>query len=124
MITDPRRLGQAQRRRIGASSNVYDTTINPPSHGVGDTVRAKGRYGVQTVVGVYAGIARPQEGGDDGHGYIVQGGKRGRTSTHFSTDLKPLHEKAKDMSTPVKEPTSGLYPSHVLGPFARKRDQL
>lgn len=86
---DPRRLGMAQRRRIGASSNVYDTTIQPPSFGAGDSVRAKGRYGMQAVVAVVPSVVRPS-GDVDGHGYVVQGGKRGRTSMHLSNELRSM----------------------------------
>ena len=51
-MADPRRVGHAQRRRMGAKSNVYDDTMKPPSYGPGDTVRAQGRYRDQTVVDV------------------------------------------------------------------------
>ena len=88
-MTDTRRLGHAQRRRVGAPSNIYDNTMPPPSRGIGDQVRAPGRYGNQTVVDVMAGMQRP-DGTNDGHGYVVQGGKRGRRSVHLSGDLRDV----------------------------------
>lgn len=61
--------------------------MKPPSFGPGDEVRARGRYGTQTVVGVVPNVMRPQEGMTDGHGYVVTGGKGGRQSMHASGDL-------------------------------------
>ena len=83
---DGRRLGHAQRRRMGAPSNVYGDTMKPPSHDVGDTVKAQGRYRLQTVTSVRPGVRRPN-GEDDGHDYTVTGGKRGRSTTHSSSEL-------------------------------------
>lgn len=82
---DPRRLGHAQRRRIGAPSNVYGNTIKPPTRGLGATVRARGRYGPQTVVGIRIGTHPAGE--TDGHTYTVAGGKKGRRSEHSSAEL-------------------------------------
>jgi hypothetical protein len=87
-MTDARRVGQAQRRRIGASPNMYSNTMLPPSFGPGDTVTAKGRRGPQAVVGVIPNVSRPG-GGHDGHGYVVQGGKKGRRTVHPSGELVP-----------------------------------
>lgn len=89
MAPDGRRIGQAQRRRIGAPSNVYSDTMKQPTHSVGDIVRAKGRYGDQRIDGIYSGMTRPQEG-TDGHGYLVSGGKGGRRSLHLSGDLRSI----------------------------------
>lgn len=83
---DPRRVGQAQRRRVGASSNMYADTMSPPSYGPGDTVKAKGRYRTQIVTGVVPNVVPPGDG-SDGHGYIVQGGKSGRQTMHLSGEL-------------------------------------
>lgn len=86
---DTRRVGHAQRRRVGAPSNVYQDTMNAPSHGVGDTVKAKGRYGQQTVMDIIPNVTRPGEG-TDGHGYVVTGGKGGRQSMHLSGDMEAV----------------------------------
>lgn len=88
-MADSRRVGHAQRRRMGAPSNAYADTMKPPTHGTGDTVKAPGRYGVQSVVGVIPNLTRP-DGDNDGHGYIVQGGKGGRQSVHLSGELRPF----------------------------------
>lgn len=85
-MPDPRRIGHAQRRRIGASPNMYDQTMQPPTYGPGDTVKAKGRYGAQTVTDVIPNVTKPGAG-TDGHGYVVQGGKGGRQSTHLSGEI-------------------------------------
>lgn len=90
-MTDGRRVGHAQRRRIGAPSNVYSDTVKPPSYGVGDTVKAKGRYRTGQVTAVIPSIAKP-DGVNDGHGYQVSGGKGGRVTTHLSGELKPFQE--------------------------------
>jgi hypothetical protein len=87
-MTDTRRLGHAQRRRVGAPSNVYDDTIPAPTHGVGDVVRAKGRYRDQTIVDIIPAFTRPIEGVTDGHGYVVEGGKRGRRTVHLSSEMR------------------------------------
>lgn len=71
---------------MGASSNVYGETVNPPSHSVGDTVKAKGRYGTQTVTAIQRNGVPPTDG-NDGHAYSVQGGKGGRTTIHGSSEL-------------------------------------
>jgi hypothetical protein len=88
-MTDTRRLGHAQRRRLGAPSNVYADTLRPPTHGPGDTVKAPGRYGAQTVVDVMPSVTRPDTN-NDGHAYAVQGGKGGRVTIHLSGELKPF----------------------------------
>jgi hypothetical protein len=94
---DPRRLGHAQRRRIGAPSNVYADTMKPPTYGPGENVKAAGRYGTQTVVDVMPNVSRP-DALNDGHGYVVSGGKNGRTSVHLSGELKPF-EMGKEEAT-------------------------
>jgi hypothetical protein len=86
---DPRRLGHAQRRRVGAPSNVYGDTLLPPAHGVGDTVKAQGRYRTQTITGVVPNVVRP-DGVNDGHGYVVTGGKTGRETLHLSGEIEPF----------------------------------
>lgn len=88
-MTDGRRLGHAQRRRIGAPANVYGDTMKPPSYGPGDTVKAPGRYGAQTVTDVVANAVRPGPG-TDGHAYVVTGGKGQRSTTHLSGELQPF----------------------------------
>jgi hypothetical protein len=88
-MTDPRRLGHAQRRRMGAASNIYDATTRAPSFGLTDQVQVKGRYGPQTVVGVVPNVTAPTDE-HDGHGYVVQGGKRMRQTMHLSGELKPF----------------------------------
>lgn len=88
-MTDGRRVGHAQRRRIGAPSNMYADTMKPPSYGPGDTVKAKGRYRTQTVTGVIPNLTQPGLG-SDGHGYVVSGGKGGRESVHLSGELQPF----------------------------------
>lgn len=88
-MTDTRRLGHAQRRRLGAPSNVYADTMKPPTYGPGDTVKAPGRYGGVTVVNVMPAITRPGRD-SDGHGYAVQGGKTGRITVHLSGELRPF----------------------------------
>lgn len=90
-ISDGRRLGHAQRRRIGASSNVYDTVSRPPAFGAGDTVKAKGRYGPQQVTGILANAVPVALPDSDGHLYVVSGGKSGtRQSVHLAGELKPF----------------------------------
>lgn len=90
-MTDGRRVGHAQRRRIGAPSNMYADTVKPPSYGVGDTVKAKGRYRTGTVTAIFPSVLKPGDG-TDGHGYEVSGGKGGRKSMHLSGELKPFQE--------------------------------
>ena len=90
-MTDTRRLGHAQRRRMGAPSNVYADTMKPPTYGVGDTVKAKGRYRSGTVTGIWPAWLRPGAG-TDGHGYEVTGGKKGRKTVHLSGELAPFQE--------------------------------
>jgi hypothetical protein len=68
---------------------MYADTLKPPTHGPGDTVKAPGRYGVQTVTGVIPNLVQPGLG-SDGHGYVVQGGKGGRETVHLSGELKPF----------------------------------
>ena len=82
-------LGHAQRRRKGLPSNVYGATTQQPSFGPGDSVKAQGRYGAQKVVIVVPNVARP-DGVNDGHGYVVRGGKKMRTSVHMSGELRPI----------------------------------
>lgn len=97
-MADGRRVGHAQRRRIGAPSNVYDSTIEPPTHGVGSQVRVKGRYGVNTVDDIQVGVGRagtmnPVTGApDDGHAYRIVGGKGGRATWHPSSEIKPVEQ--------------------------------
>lgn len=88
-MADPRRVGHAQRRRMGAPSNVYADTLKPPSFGPGETVKAQGRYRSQTVSAVIPNVTRP-DGVNDGHAYVVAGGKKGRTSVHLSGELRPF----------------------------------
>jgi hypothetical protein len=90
-MTDGRRVGQAQRRRIGAPSNMYSDTVRPPTHGVGDTVKAKGRYRSGTVTAIFPSIMK-HDGANDGHGYEVTAGKGGRKSVHLSGELRPFQE--------------------------------
>lgn len=68
---------------------MYSQMTKPPSHGVGDPVKAQGRYGAQSVVGVLPN-AVPPTGGSDGHLYAVQGGRGGRISVHGSGELTPF----------------------------------
>jgi len=88
-MADPRRVGNAQRRRMGAPSSMYANTMMPPTFNPGDTVKAPGRYGVQTIAGVMPNVTMPS-GGHDGHAYIVMGGKTGRQSVHLSGELRPF----------------------------------
>jgi hypothetical protein len=88
---DTRRLGHAQRRRVGEASNIYSTTVKPPSYGVGDTVKAKGRYRSGTVTAIFPSVTHAGEG-TDGHAYEVTAGKGGRRSTHLSGELAPFQE--------------------------------
>lgn len=74
---------------MGAPSNVYADTMKAPSMGPGDQVKAPGRYGTMTVMDVVPNIIRPDES-NDGHGYIVSGGKMGRQTLHLSGELKPF----------------------------------
>ena len=74
---------------MGAPSNVYADTVKPPTHGVGDTVKAKGRYRTGTVTAVFPSVMKA-DGINDGHGYEVTGGKGGRTSVHLSGELAPF----------------------------------
>jgi hypothetical protein len=137
-MADGRRIGQAQRRRIGAPSNVYSDTMKPPLYGPGDTVSAKGRYGPQTVENILPNQVRPN-GSLDGHAYVVSGGKGGRKTTHLSDEISPFHgtstgkswHKVEDEpwhTHPHKDESGkspeGPYPSRVLGPAKQKRDQL
>jgi hypothetical protein len=87
--TDPRRLGHAQRRRIGGASNVYGATTKAPSFGLTEQVQAQGRYGPVTVTGIMPNVTRP-DGVNDGHAYVVKGGKSGRESMHLSGELSPF----------------------------------
>lgn len=88
-MPDGRRVGHAQRRRMGAPSNMYANTMRPPSYGPGDSVKAKGRYRGQMVTGVIPNVVQPGEG-SDGHAYVVSGGKGGRQSVHLSGELSPF----------------------------------
>ena len=88
-MTDGRRVGHAQRRRIGAAANMYGDTVKPPTHGVGDTVKAAGRYRTGTVTAIYPSVTHPGEG-TDGHAYEVTAGKGGRKSIHLSGELQPF----------------------------------
>lgn len=88
-MADPRRVGHAQRRRMGAPSNVYADTMKAPTYGPGETVRAPGRYGTMTVQNVVPNITRPSAL-SDGHGYEVSGGKGGRVTMHLSGELTPF----------------------------------
>ena len=88
-MTDGRRVGHAQRRRIGAASNMYAETVKPPTYSVGDTVKAPGRYRTGTVTAVFPGVMKA-DGTNDGHGYAVSGGKMGRVTTHLSGELRPF----------------------------------
>ena len=88
-MADPRRVGHAQRRRMGAPSNVYADTVKPPTHGVGDTVKAKGRYRSGTVTAVFPSVMK-HDSDNDGHGYEVTGGKGGKKSVHLSGELRPF----------------------------------
>jgi hypothetical protein len=90
-MTDGRRVGHAQRRRIGAPSNMYANTVKPPTHGMGDTVKAKGRYRTGTVTAIFPSVLEP-DGVNDGHGYEVTAGKGGRKSMHLSGELMPFQE--------------------------------
>jgi hypothetical protein len=96
-MTDTRRVGHAQRRRMGAPSNVYSDTIQPLSFGPGDTVKAKGRYRTQQVSGVYPSYSRP-DGTNDGHAYAVTGGKKGRTTVHLSGELSSFTEGMEEIN--------------------------
>lgn len=91
-MTDGRRVGHAQRRRIGAASNMYGDTVKPPTHGVGDTVKAAGRYRTGTVTAIFPSAGGHAGGGNDGHAYEVTAGKGGRKSVHLSGELKPFQE--------------------------------
>jgi len=88
-MTDPRRVGHAQRRRMGAASNVYDTVAKPPAYAYGEQVSAPGRRGVQTIVGI-AKSAVSADRTNDGHAYAVQGGKAQKVSWHLSGELRPF----------------------------------
>lgn len=88
-MADPRRVGMAQRRRMGALSNMYANTLKPPSYGPGDTVKAQGRYKSQTVTDVIPNVTAPDDS-NDGHAYVVQGGKSGRQSVHLSGEIRPF----------------------------------
>lgn len=99
-MADGRRVGHAQRRRIGAPSNVYDDTTHQPSFGVGDVVRAGGRYGPQTVVEVHPNVlGHPGEilgRVNDGHGYTVEGGKGKRRTFHGSASLTSFGQGSEE----------------------------
>lgn len=84
-------VGHAMRRRTGAPSCAYSNTVKPPSHGVGDVVRAAGRYGPMKVLEVIPNLVSPGLAGHDGHGYRVSGGTYGRESVHLSGELKPFN---------------------------------
>jgi hypothetical protein len=88
-MTDARKLGHAQRRRLGAPSNVYADTMKPPAYGVGDPVKAAGRYKDQVVSSVVPNVTRP-DAENDGHGYVVKAGKQGRETMHLSGELRPF----------------------------------
>lgn len=85
-MADGRFVGHAQRRRMGASANVMDDASQAPTFGVGDSVTAKGRYGVQKVDSVMPNVAKPSFN-RDGHLYFVSGGKGGRQTSHFSDEI-------------------------------------
>jgi len=89
-MTDGRRVGHAQRRRIGASSNAYADTMLPPTYSPGDSVQAAHRYGALHVVNVMPNVRRPDRD-SDGHVYLVQGGKGGRVTAHLSGELRPFN---------------------------------
>lgn len=89
-MPDGRRVGHAQRRRIGAPSNVYSDVMKPPTYAPGEQVRAPGRYGILTVESVVPNITRPDTDVSDGHGYVVSGGKMGRKTVHLSGELTPF----------------------------------
>jgi hypothetical protein len=61
--------------------------MEPPRFGAGEAVRAKGRYRDQMIEEVLPNIARP-DADNDGHGYVVSGGKMGRKSVHTSSELR------------------------------------
>lgn len=93
---DARRLGQAQRRRLNAvapykniPSNAYADTMKPPSWSKGDTVKANGRYGWQTIVDILPNVGHP-DASNDGHAYVIEGGKSKRRTTHLSGELRPF----------------------------------
>jgi hypothetical protein len=88
-MADPRRVGHAQRRRMGAPSNVYAATMKPPTFSPGDPVQAAGRYRDQVVSQVVPNVTRPSAT-SDGHGYVVKGGKTGRETMHLSGELRPF----------------------------------
>jgi hypothetical protein len=96
-MTDTRRLGHAQRRRVGAPSNVYSDVMKPPTYGPGDTVKAQGRYGVVQVTNVMPNTTRPQRDVSDGHSYEVTGGRLGRKSVHLSGQITPFEMGTGEM---------------------------
>ena len=63
--------------------------MNQPSHGIGDTVKAAGRYRTVEVTNIMPNITRPGRD-SDGHGYVVRGGKGGRETVHLSGELQPF----------------------------------
>ena len=98
-MADLRRVGQAQRRRMGGSPNVYGTAVKPPAYGIGDTVKARGRYGTGVVVGITPGVVRPSASdGVDGHGYHVSAGNGARVTLHLSSELKSAPTPAQFVS--------------------------
>jgi hypothetical protein len=88
-MTDGRRVGHAQRRRIGAPSNVYADTVKPPTYGVGDQVKAQGRYRAGSVTAIFPSVMKADDQ-HDGHAYEVTAGKGGRKSIHMSGELQPF----------------------------------
>jgi hypothetical protein len=84
-------VGHAARRRMGAPANAYGHTVKPPTHGVGDMVRATGRYGPLKVLEVIPNLVSPGLSGHDGHGYRVSGGMYGHESVHLSGELRPFN---------------------------------
>jgi hypothetical protein len=72
---------------MGASANSADDAMEPPIYAPGDTVRAKGRYGTQTVDSVMPNVTKSTLF-RDGHLYFVKGGKGGRQTSHYSDELQ------------------------------------
>lgn len=78
-MADPRRVGNAMRRRMGAPSSMYADAAQPPEFSPGDMVTAKGRRGPMRVSGIVANVPE--------NTYAVQGGYRRRFTTHQASDL-------------------------------------
>lgn len=81
---------------MGAAANAYGNTLKPPSYGAGDSVKAKGRYRSQTVDSVIPN-GGTLDGGNDGHAYVVSGGKTGRKSVHLSGELRPFEMGTEEL---------------------------